>query len=118
MSDDCQVVQARLPDGSTIGIQAVDLGGAADVGAIDVLNFEDVAKTIRTIADTIGNALRHSAPSKGSVSFGVEVAVESGKLTSLLVQGSATATLNITLEWEADRSTRPAQAATEALPRG
>jgi hypothetical protein len=99
MDDDYQVVHAELPGGGTIGIQAVDLGGAADVNALDALKFEDVAKTIRTIADTIGSALKHSAPSKGSVTFGLEVAVESGKLTSLLVQGSGTATLSITLEW-------------------
>jgi Trypsin-co-occurring domain 1 len=99
MDDDYQVVQAELPGGGTIGVKAVDLGGAADVNALEVLKFEDLAKTIRTIADTIGSALKQSAPSKGTVTFGLEVAVESGKLTSLLVQGSGTATLTITLEW-------------------
>jgi Trypsin-co-occurring domain 1 len=94
-----EVVRAELPGGGTVAVQAVDLGGAADVNALDALKFEEVANTIQTIASTIGSALKHSAPSKGTVSFGLQVAVESGKLTSLLVQGSGTATLNITLEW-------------------
>jgi Trypsin-co-occurring domain 1 len=99
MDEEYEVVRAELPGGGTVAIQAVDLGGAADVNALDALKFEDVANTIRTIANTIGSAVKHSAPSKGTVSFGLQVAVESGKLTSLLVQGSGTATLNITLEW-------------------
>jgi hypothetical protein len=37
-------------------------------------------------------------PKKASVEFGLEVAVESGKLTTLLVKGASTANLKITLE--------------------
>lgn len=97
--EDAPIVYAQLPGGGMVAVRAVELGGPADVSALDALKFEDVAKTIRSIAETIGSAVKHSAPSKGTVSFGLEVAVESGKLTSLLVQGSGTATLNITLEW-------------------
>ncbi len=56
-------------------------------------------QSIQEIATTIGNALKKASPKKASVTFGLEVALQSGKLTSLLVQGSGTATLNVTLEW-------------------
>jgi hypothetical protein len=94
-----ELVEAKLPGGGTVSVRAVSLGGSADVGVLDALRFEDVTDTIRTIAETIGKALKSATPRKSSVTFGVEIALESGKLTSLLVQGSGTATLNITLEW-------------------
>jgi hypothetical protein len=44
-------------------------------------------------------ALKKVKPKKASVEFGLEVAVESGKLTTLLVKGTGTANLKIALEW-------------------
>ena len=39
-------------------------------------------------------------PTRASVEFGVEVAVDAGKLTALLVNGNTTGSLKVTLEWE------------------
>jgi hypothetical protein len=39
-------------------------------------------------------------PSKATVTFGIDVAVEPGQLTAMLVKGGGNATLEITLEWE------------------
>jgi Trypsin-co-occurring domain 1 len=38
-------------------------------------------------------------PDKISVKVGIEVAVESGQLTALIVKGSGKANLEITMEW-------------------
>jgi len=38
------------------------------------------------------------------VEFGLEVALESGQLTAVLVKGSAKANLKITLEWASNSS--------------
>ena len=62
MDEEYEVVRAQLPGGGTVAVRALDLGGPADVGALDALKFQDIANTIRTIADTIGNAVKHSAP--------------------------------------------------------
>jgi len=43
--------------------------------------------------------LKEIKPRSGSLEFGVQVAVQSGKLTALIVQGTATANLKITLQW-------------------
>lgn len=99
MDDGFELVPAQLPGGGTVVVRAVNLGGATDVGALDELSLQDVADSIEKIAATISNAIERAAPKSASVSFGIEVAVQSGKLTSLLVQGSGTATLNVTLEW-------------------
>ena len=99
MEERYELVPARLPDGGTVSVRAVNLGGATDVSALDQLSLKDVAESIQQIAATIGGALQKASPKKASVTFGIEVAVQAGKLTSLLVQGSGTATLNVTLEW-------------------
>ena len=44
-------------------------------------------------------ALKKAKPKKASVEFGLEIAVEAGKLTALLMESSGTATLKIALEW-------------------
>lgn len=45
------------------------------------------------------SALEKVKPRSASVEFGLEVSFEEGKLTALLVQGSGTASVNITLQW-------------------
>jgi hypothetical protein len=99
MDEQYELIPAQLPGGGSVSVRAVKLGGPEDVGALDQLSLKDVAESIQEIAATIGGALQKAAPKKASVTFGIEVAVQAGKLTSLLVQGSGTATLNVTLEW-------------------
>ena len=67
--------------------------------AFKLLSFEAVTDTIEGTASSLQTALQKIKPKKASVEFGLEIGVESGALTTLLVKGSGTATLNITLEW-------------------
>jgi Trypsin-co-occurring domain 1 len=92
------VIPVMLANGTEIRVAATMLGGEENV-AFKLLSFEEVTNTIEGIADSLNAALQKVKPKKASVEFGLEVAVESGKLTSLLVNGSGTATLKITLEW-------------------
>ncbi len=39
-------------------------------------------------------------PKKATLKFGMEIAVESGALTAVIVKGSGKANLEITFEWE------------------
>ena len=93
-----ELVPVKLANGTQIRVAATMLGGEEDV-AFKLLSFDEVTNTIEGIADSLNAALQKVKPKKASVEFGLEVAVESGKLTSLLVNGSGTATLKITLEW-------------------
>ena len=52
------------------------------------------------------NTLDKVRPQKAKIEFGIEVAMKEGQLTALLVQGTATANLKITLEWERKDSPR------------
>ena len=95
-----ELIPVRLANGTQIRVAATLLGGDEDV-AIKPLSFDEIADTIEGIAGSLNAALQKVKPKKASVEFGLEVAVESGALTALLVKGTDMATLKITLEWGA-----------------
>ncbi len=93
-----ELVPVQLPDGKRIYVQAVAQGGLEQVGNIPI-PFKEVADVIESISTSIVNALKKAKPSKATVEFGLEIGLESGHLTTLLVKGTSTATLKIVLEW-------------------
>lgn len=92
------IIPVKMDDGTIIRVQATVLPGGEDV-ASNLLPFEGVSEAIESISNTIVASLQKVKPRKASVEFGLEVATETGKLTALLVKGSGTASLKITLEW-------------------
>lgn len=93
-----EIVPVQLADGTKLNIKATILGGEEDV-AFKLFSFDDVTDTIEHVSTALTAALKKAKPKKASVEFGLEIAVEAGKLTALLVESSGTATLKITLEW-------------------
>jgi len=91
-------VPVTLPNGATLQVRAAHGGGDEDV-AFGALSFDGVAKTIEGLAAAIDGALKQAKPKKAKVELGLELAVKSGQLTALLVEGSGKADLTITLEW-------------------
>ncbi len=90
----------ELDDGTRIMVKASAKGGEEDVAEIDrILSFTNVTATIEGLAKTLNTAIAKVKPTKASVEFGIELGVESGQLTALVAQGSATTNLKITLEW-------------------
>ena len=93
-------IPVQLEDGSSIRIQATVLGGEEDVAAIDkLIPFEAVTSSIEAISRAISITIQKVKPKKASVEFGIEVGVESGQLHALLVKGTTSGNLKITLEW-------------------
>ncbi len=109
------LVRADLGGGRVIQVEARTTGDPtsptgdpeADVGLLDAirnreaLSFDGVTNSIEAIADRVTAALERAKPDKAVVEFGIDVGVESGGLTGLLATGTGSATLKITLEWEA-----------------
>jgi len=93
-----EVVKALLDDGTSISIQATSLGGEERV-AFGVPPFKEVTDTVEGLAKALVTTLKKVKPRAASVEFGVQVGIESGKLTALLVKGTGNANLKITLEW-------------------
>lgn len=98
MEDKSEIVKAELADGTIIHIQATALGGEERVD-FAILPFKELTDAIEGIAKSVVATLEKVKPRRASVEFGLEVGIESGKLTALIVKGSGTANLKITLEW-------------------
>jgi hypothetical protein len=105
-----RVVEVVLPNNAVALVQATDLdedervadGGqvAEKVGWQDALDFESVSGTLEGIAQAVRSGLVKAVPSKTTVELGLGLAVKSGKLTALVMEGGASASLKVTLEWD------------------
>ena len=74
--------------------------GEQQISSAKPANLDDVTATIRYVAGSIGAALAEAAPDKFSVELGFEIKAETSGLVAILVNGSATASIKATLEWE------------------
>jgi Trypsin-co-occurring domain 1 len=99
--EDQALVTATLGDNQAIQIEVRTTGDPeTDVGISETLSFQGFVDSLEAITNSVTSALRSAKPDRATVEFGLDVGVESGGLTALLVKGTGTATLKITLEWE------------------
>jgi len=100
MPDRSDIIPVRFDDGTIIQIQATMLGRAEDVAAPKHgFLFEKITRPIIKISGEVAKIIHDIQPDKASVQLGFEVATSEGQLTALLVKGTATANLSVTLEW-------------------
>lgn len=92
-------VPLDLGNGKIVRIEATQLGGPEKVGLLETQPVRDLVEAIEGLGTLVLDAVKKLAPTKATVEFGVEVAVEAGKITALLCQGSGKANLKITVEW-------------------
>jgi Trypsin-co-occurring domain 1 len=90
-------ISAELPNGTIIQIEVSQMG-RENVG-FDVKPFKQVTDALEGIAQAISIPLERIQPDKASVKFGLEVSIDAGQLTAVIVKGSSKANLEITLEW-------------------
>ena len=95
-----EIIKASLDDGSIVQIQVSATGRRQDVAGGKVPELKDVGKAIEGIVEAVAAPIHKAMPSKATVKFGIDIAVEPGQLTALLVKGGGNATLEVTLEWE------------------
>ncbi|HEY4387042.1 MAG TPA: CU044_2847 family protein [Ktedonobacteraceae bacterium] len=100
-------VRIPLENGSVIYIETEHASGEEKVGIFHTTSFKEVTGAIEGIADALVATFKKVKPSGASVEFGVDVGIESGHLTTLLVKGTANATLKITLTWGTVETTVP-----------
>jgi hypothetical protein len=116
MTRGSQVVEVEMPDGTVVCAEVIVADSIADVGVWDRLRLEEAKGSIesftRWAVEGVRSALRDPgrpgsevAPDGmrlGSVGveFGLKLAVQSGKLISVLAGAGAEATAVIRLEWE------------------
>ena len=102
-----EIISAELEEGISISIQATPLGGQELAGSLPGPRaFKEVTDTVESLARAMVGTLKKVRPRTATVEFGLQIGVESGKLTALLVKGTGNANLKIILEWgEIDNST-------------
>ncbi|SEE12207.1 CU044_2847 family protein [Streptomyces sp. TLI_105] len=76
-------------------------GPGSDLEGIDgrLPDLSSVTEALSSFAGQIGEALHQAAPDRATVEFGCRLGLDAGGLTALVVQGSANASLRVTLEW-------------------
>jgi hypothetical protein len=101
----------KLPNGTVIYVEASPLKSATEEdvsfrSAEEALEIGNIQAAIEGISEMVATAVQKVAPSKASVEFEIEIAVEPGKVTALWVKGSGRANLKITIEWAESREKR------------
>lgn len=105
MENQTDIIPVSFEDGTIIQIQATMLGGMERVGAKEGgMSFDNVTKSIKNVAGEIAKVIKDVQPNKATVSMGFDVATSEGQLTALLVKGTASASLAVTLEWVKEKS--------------
>jgi hypothetical protein len=101
------IVTSRIgDDGPTIKLEvtrAVDT--EEDVSALSrIVPFESVVQSVASISQAMTDALRRAKPEEAEVTFGLDVTLEAGNLTSMIVKGGGTSTFTIRLLWKSAAS--------------
>ncbi|QXV59141.1 CU044_2847 family protein [Amycolatopsis sp. TNS106] len=97
-------LQVEAEDGPIL-VEAAMVGVQEDEEvASRLLAFDEFSAALgsvtRSVTDAVMSGLGKAKPAKVAVEFGCELGVESGKLTAILVKGTAKATVKVTLEWK------------------
>ncbi|MFI8823615.1 CU044_2847 family protein [Streptomyces sp. NPDC053431] len=99
-----EITKVELADG-VLYVEAQPLGPAGQdtaepEGRGDRLpDLSRVTGALASFAAQLGDALHQAAPERATVEFGCQLGIDSGALTALVVQGSTSANLRVTLEW-------------------
>jgi hypothetical protein len=100
-----ETVPVQLPNGAIVKVEVTNTG-QEDVG-FDTKQFQPVADAIEGVVQMIAAPIQKVRPKKATVKFGMELAIEAGQLTAVIVKGSGKANLEITLEWEPGKKVEP-----------
>lgn len=100
---DTRILNVQLANGDIIKAEVSLAGGERDVRSNNTYAFEDFAKKLDSIiggiAGEIKQVLEVTAPKKVGIEFGIEISLESGQLTAMLVKGTGTTSFKVTVEW-------------------
>ncbi|MGB3509668.1 MAG: CU044_2847 family protein [Microcoleaceae cyanobacterium] len=94
-----ETIPVELPNGAIVRVEVAEVGGREDV-ASSILSFKPVTDALEGVTEAIASTLEKAKPTKATVKFGMEISVESGKLTTAIIKGSGKGNLEITLEWD------------------
>ncbi len=101
MDDDEPVTEVEVAlDGTRLYIEAVAAGGEEQVANQVVEGLQTALDSIKAIGHRVADTAKAIEPDRFSVQLGFSFKLEQGVLVAMLVKGSGTASLTVTLEWD------------------
>ena len=96
-------VQVQLPSGDVVWAK-VETEGPSDVAAGGLLKLdpEELRKTLRGVSESVREALVDLTPDQLQIEFGIQLTAKSGKITSMLAEAGATASIKVSMSWAKD----------------
>jgi hypothetical protein len=96
-------VQVQLPTGDIVWAR-VETEGPSDVAAGGLLKLDpdDLRKTLRGVSESVRGALVDLTPDQLQIEFGLQLTAKSGKITSMLAEAGATASIKVSMTWVKD----------------
>jgi hypothetical protein len=99
-------VSVKLPNGEELGLEQLDSAAAGNVaGALGDLSLDRLGRIVEGLVQVMAPVALAALPGKTTVEIGLEVSVEGGKITALLVDAGAKTNLKVKMEWERSPST-------------
>ena len=93
-------VPLRLPSGRLVAVEVSSIDGIQPVAAIGPVALQDVVIAAGEIAEAMHGVIASASPDEAKIEFGIDLTLEAGQLTTLLVKGSGKGTLKISLTWK------------------
>ena len=105
-----EVIPIELGDGLVLMAEArvPATAGESEIVSMDK-TLDAVTDAVRRVGEGLVDAMKAIGPKKFTIQLGFDLTVKEGQLVALLVSGSGTASIKVTLEWE--RSAAPAKPA-------
>lgn len=97
------IVASRIgDDGPVIQLELTGtVDGEEDVSALsEILPFDSVVESVASVSQAMTDALRRAKPEEAELTFGLDVTLQAGTLTSVIVKGGGTSTFTIRLLWK------------------
>lgn len=92
-----KIITVELNDGTNIRVEATLIGDRKLT--FQTRPFKEAIGPIESLTKEIAETVQKIKPDKARIRFGIDIGVESGKLTPLLVKDASTSNIEITLEW-------------------
>ncbi len=92
-------IPVQLPNGMNAAIEVAQVSAQEDVSFIPQKPLLEIGQMLEGVVQAVYEPIQKVAAKKVMIKFGIELAVESGQLTAVIVKGSGKANLEISLEW-------------------
>lgn len=93
-----RIIDVKL-DEDIVKMQVIDMGGEQDVSFI-APDFDKVMHSMAQIAKKLNKIVNTAQLSETEIEFGLSLAMKSGKISSIIVEGNGEATLKVKMKWK------------------